>query len=63
MILDPEPSHSLHRAVGGDDWSAVIDAQTQETMDPRPDAEASTSEPMVSPFAQQSVRDSIGAHT
>ncbi len=55
------------RAVEGDDWSAVIDGQTAETVAgngaPAEAAPVGPQHPAATPFARASVHRSIGAHT
>lgn len=61
-LHDPVPGESLEskerrlrliKAVEGDNWSAVINEQTQETIEHKPE------EPIVSPFAQAPIHRSI----
>jgi hypothetical protein len=47
------------RAVSGDDWSSVIDEQTQETVVPPVEEAAAT--PILSPFRNGTVQENSGA--
>lgn len=54
---------NLIRAVEGDDWSAVIDGQTAETVQPPAEEAASPPTPpgqLESPFSRVNVHRSIG---
>jgi len=55
---------NLIAAVEGDDWSAVIDAQTSATLpEPlQPAAPSAAAPPIESPFSHANVHRSIGKH-
>lgn len=57
-------SDSWCRAVEGDDWSAVIDGQTAETLaDSNTNGAEAPQHPAATPFARASVHRSIGARS
>jgi hypothetical protein len=62
-MSDQERRQRMISAVHGDDWSAVIDRQSQEAVGAIPDvpAASSTEGPMASPFTRATVHRSIGA--
>jgi Fe-S cluster biogenesis protein NfuA len=50
---------NIMKAVSGDDWSSVIDEQTQETVVP-PAKEQAPATPIVSPFTTSAVQETAG---
>ena len=51
----------LIAAVEGDDWSAVIDGQTAQTVQPREEDTEPPAQQISSPFSRVSVHSTIGA--